>query len=205
MRGLGSAHWQELEREAIGANADIETSPAVVGGIGVGAAGCVADALDNDDLDALSTGLQIAGGAMAAYGFFDTMRLMSNAAAVARAHGMALPGLGRTRLLVLGMPLLLLTLAFAEETFACFYEAISSVDVETEGSELLDAGLVNAPALPEEFRRAFLAGDYYTTIDVDLDDIGTLRAWALFDTEPKEEFDEYSSPRISIYLTASRI
>ena len=303
-RGLGSAHWQELEREALGANADIETSPAVVGGISVGAAGRVADALDNDDLDALSTGLQIAGGAMAAYGFFDTMRRMSNAAAaVARAHGMALPGLGRTRLIVLGLPLLILTLAFvprfidsatqssaaqetsartirafdaalkpacsytiaddpleqrkgsgyrvsgnitdenddpvanvaietdesgavdsvvysadvdiartpeenlafAEEGFARFHDAIAGVDLESAGVELLDSGLLNAPVLPEEFHRAFLAGDYYTTIDVDLDDIGTLRAWALFDTEPKEEFDEYSSPRISIYLTASRI
>ena len=96
-------------------------------------------------------------------------------------------------------------LAFAEESFARFYEAISSVNLEAEGIELLDTGLVNAPVLPEQFRRVFLAGDYYTTIDVDLDNTGTLRAWALFDTEPKEEFDEYSSPRISIYLMASRI
>lgn len=295
-RGLGSAHWQ-----ALGANADIETSPTVVGGIGVGAAGRVVDALDNDDLDALSTGLQIAGGAMAAYGFFDTMRRISNAAAaVARAHGMELPGLGRTRLLVLGMPLLLLTLAFvprfidsatqssasqeasartirafnaalepvcsytladdplehrqdsgyrvsgnitdenddpvanvaietdesgavdsvvhsadvdiartpeenlafAEESFARFYEAISSVNLEAEGIELLDTGLVNAPVLPEQFRQAFTVGDYYTAIDDDLDNTGTLRAWVLFDTEPKEEFDEYTNASISIYLLA---
>lgn len=302
-RGLGSAHWQELEREALGANADIETSPAVVGGIGVGAAGRMSGALDNDDLDALSTGLEIAGAAMSAYGFFDTMRRMSrSAAAVARAHGMELPGLGRTRLLIIGLPLLLLTLsfvprfidsaahsseaqeasaraiqafnaalepvcsytladdplehrqdsgyrasgnitdengdivasvsvetdecgtvdsvvynadvdiartpeenlAFAEESFARFYEAISSVDVEAEGIELLDTGLVNAPVLPEEFRQAFLTGDYYTAIDIDLDDTGTLRAWALFDTEPREEFDGYTSPRISVYLVARR-
>ena len=300
-RGLGSAHWQELEREALGANADIETSPTVPGGIGVAAAGRLVDTLDNDDLDALGSGLEITGGAMAAYGFFDTMRRMSNAAAaVARAHGMELPGLGRTRLLVLGMPLLLLTLAFvprfidsatqssasqeasartirafnaalepvcsytladdplehrqdsgyrvsgnitdenddlvanvsvetdeygavdsvvynadvdiartpeenlafAEESFDRFYEAISSVDVEAEGIELLDTGLVNAPVLPEQFRQAFLTGDYYTAIDIDLDDTGTLRAWVLFDTEPKEEFDEYTNASISIYLLA---
>lgn len=300
-RGLGSAHWQELEREAIGGNADIETSATVPGGIGVAAAGRLVDTLDNDDLDALGSGLEITGGAMAAYGFFDTMRRMSNAAAaVARAHGMELPGLGRTRLLVLGMPLLLLTLAFvprfidsatqssasqeasartirafnaalepvcsyaladdplehrqdsgyrvsgnitdenddlvanvsvetdesgavdsvvysadvdiartpeenlafAEESFARFYEAISNVDVEAEGIELLDTGLVNAPMLPEQFRQAFLTGDYYTAIDIDLDDTGTLRAWVLFDTEPKEEFDEYTNASISIYLLA---
>ena len=300
-RGLCSAHWQELEREAIGGNADIETNPAVPGGIGVAAAGRLVDTLDNDDLDALSTGLEIAGAAMATYGFFDTMRRMSKAAAaVAHAHGLELPGLGRTRLMVLGLPLLLLTLSFiprfmdsaakatasqeasaraiqayeaalapvcdytladdplehrqgsgyrvsgnitdenddsvasvavetdefgvidsvvynadiditrtpeenlalAEESFARFHGAIASVDVGGRGIELLDAGLVNAPALPEDFRQAFLTGDYYTPLDVDLDDTGTLRAWALFDTEPEEEFDEYTSPRISVYLMA---
>ena len=298
--GVGSAHWQELEREAIGSNTDIGTNPAVAGGIGVAAAGRLVDTLD-DDLDALSTGLEIAGAAISAYGFFDTMRRMSRAAAaVAHAHRMELPGLGRTRLLVIGLPLLLLTLsfvprfidsaaqssesqeasaraiqtfnaalepvcsytladdplehrqdsgyrvsgnitnedgdivanvsvetdergavdsvvynadvdiartpeenlAFAEECFARFYEAISSVDVEAEGIELLDTGLTNAPVLPEEFRQAFLTGDYYTAIDMDLDDTGTLRAWVLFDTEPKEEFDEYTSPQISVFLMA---
>lgn len=300
-RGLGSAHWQELEREAIGDNANIGTNPAVAGGIGVAAAGRLVDTLDNDDLDALSTGLEIAGAAMSAYGFFDTMRRMSwAAAAVARAHGMELPGLGRTRLLVIGLPLLLLTLAFVprfidsaaqssasqeasaraiqafnaalepvcsytladeplehrqdsgyrvsgnitdengdivanvsietdeygnvdsvvynadvniartpeenlafvEECFARFYEAISSVDVKAEGIELLDTGLVNAPVLPDQFRQAFLTGDYYTAIDTDLNDTGTLRAWALFDTKPEEEFDEYTNASISIYLLA---
>lgn len=302
-RGLASTHWQELEREVVGGNANIETSAAIPGGIGVAAAGRLADTLDNDDLDALSSGLEIAGGAMAAYGFFDTMRRMSRAAAaVAHTHGMELPGLGRTCLLVIGLPLLLLTLffvprfidsaaqssaaqhasartiqafnaalepvcsytladdplehrqdsgyrvsgnitnedgdivanvsvetdecgavdsvvynadiditctpeenlAFAEESFARFYEAISSVDVEAEGIELLDTGLVNAPVLPEEFRQGFLTGDYYTAIDMDLDDTGTLRAWTLFDTQPKEEFDEYTSPRISVFLMARR-
>lgn len=302
-RGLGSAHWQELEREAIGGNANIGANPAVTGGIGVAAAGRLVDTLDNDDLDALSAGLEIAGAAMSAYGLFDTMRRMNRAAAaVAHTHGMELPGLGRTRLLVIGLPLLILTLsfvprfidsaaqssasqeasarailafnaalepacsytladdplehrqdsgyrvsgnitdedgdivasvsvetdeygavdsvvynadvdiartpeenlAFAEGCFARFYEAISSVNVEAEGIELLDTGLVNAPVLPDQFRQAFLTGDYYTAIDTDLDDTGTLRAWALFDTEPKEEFDEYTSPQISVFLMARR-
>ncbi len=291
----------ELEREAMGANADIDSNPALAGGIGMAAAGRLVDTLDNDDLDALSTGLEVAGAAMATYGFFDTMRRMSKAAAaVAHVHGLELPGLGRTRLLVMGLPLLLLTLAFvprfmdsaalasasqeastrtiqafdtalepvcgytladeplehrqdsgyrvsgnitdenddavasvaietdelgavdsvaynadvdiartpeenlafAEECFARFHEALASVDIEAEGIELLDAGLVQKPVLPEEFRQAFLTGDYYTALDVDLDDTGTLRAWALFDTEPQAEFDEYTRPRISIYLMA---
>lgn len=300
-RGLNSEHWQKLERAAIGGNADIETSAAVGGGIGMAAAGRLIDTLDNDDLDALSSGLEIAGGAMAAYGFFNTMQRMSKAAAaVAHAHGMQLPGLGRTRLMMLGLPLAILTLAFvprfidsaaqssaaqqasartitafnnalepicsyamaddplehrqdsgyrvsgnitnvdgdiianvsvetnelgavdsviynadvdinrtpeenlafAEETFSRFHAALSDVDLQAEGIELLDTGLVQTPTLPEEFRDAFLAGDYYTAIDTDLDDTGTLRAWALFDTDPEEEFDEYSMPQISIFLVA---
>ena len=238
---------------------------------------------------------------MSAYGFFDTMRRMSRAAAaVAHAHGMELPGLGRTRLLVIGLPLLLLTLAFvprfidsaaqssaSQEASArtiqafnaalepvCSYtladdplehrqdsgyrvsgnitdedgDIVASVSVETDERGAVDSvvynadvdiartpeenlafaeefslastrqfpawtsrrresscwtrGLSNAPVLPEQFRQAFLTGDYYTAIDTDLDDTGTLRAWALFDTEPEEEFDEYTNASISIYLLA---
>ena len=90
-------------------------------------------------------------------------------------------------------------LAFAEESFARFYEAISSVDVESGGNRAAGHGTRRRRPLacPEQFRQAFLAGDYYTAIDTDLDDTGTLRAWALFDTEPKEEFDEYTNASIS--------
>lgn len=258
-RGLSGERWQELERAAIGGNADIETSAAVGGGIGMAAAGRLIDTLDNDDLDALSSRLEIAGGAMAAYGFFNTMQRMSKAAAaVAHAHGMQLPGLGRTRLMMLGLPLAILTLAFvprfidsaaqssaaqqasartitafnnalepicsyamaddplehrqdsgyrvsgnitnvdgdiianvsvetnelgavdsviynadvdinrtpeenlafAEEAFSRFHAALADVDLQAEGIKLLDTGLVQTPTLPEEFRDAFLAGDY---------------------------------------------
>lgn len=148
-RGLGSAHWQELEREALGANADIETSPTVVGGIGVGAAGRVVDALDNDDLDALSTGLQIAGGAMEAYGFFDTMRRMSNAAAaVTRAHGMELPGLGRTRLIVLGLPLLILTLAFVPRFIDSATQSSAAQETSARTIRAFDAASSPCAATP---------------------------------------------------------
>ena len=78
------------------------------------------------------------------------------------------------------------------------------MDVEAEGNELQDTGLAHPPLRPQELRQAFLTGDYYTAIDIDLDDTGTLRAWALFDTEPREEFDGYTSPRISVYLVARR-
>ncbi|MFR2951092.1 MAG: hypothetical protein ACLTKG_07155 [Collinsella intestinalis] len=44
-----------------------------------------------------------------------------------------------------------------------FYEAISSVNVGRR-NRLLDTGLVNAPVLPDQFRQAFLTGDYYTAM-----------------------------------------
>ncbi len=188
-RGLGSAHWQELEREAIGGNANIGTNPAVAGGIGVAATGRLVDTLDNDDLDALSTGLEIAGAAMSAYGFFDTMRRMSRAAAavapgrlvdtldnddldalstgleiagaamsaygffdtmrrmsraaaaVARAHGMELPGLGRTRLLVIGLPLLLLTLSFVPRFIDSAAQSSASQEASARAIQAFNAAL----------------------------------------------------------------
>lgn len=43
---------------------------------------------------------------------------------------------------------------------------------------------------------------YSTELDIDMEDTGTLRAWALFSTEPEDEFDEYTDTSISIYLQA---
>lgn len=304
--GLRREHWQELERAAMGANADTSMNDAVVGGIGVAAGGCLIDAIGGDDLDALGKGLEIAGGAMTAYGFFETMNRMSKAAAaVGHAFGVKLPGLGRTRLAVLGLPLLILVLAFvprlmesasqtsaaqeaaaqtlaavaraleptcdrvsaddpfeqrrdsgynvtgwltdeddenianitvetdetglvtgviyssevdierttkenlaqAEQAFARFHSALAtSAPADTalggESFAYADMGLAAAPNLPEEFCQAFLANDYYTELDVDMEDMGTLRAWALFSTEPEDEFDEYTDTSISIYLQA---
>lgn len=47
-----------------------------------------------------------------------------------------------------------------------------------------------------------LVGSIGTAAAGRLDDTGTLRAWALFDTESQAEFDEYTRPHISIYLMA---
>ena len=88
-------------------------------------------------------------------------------------------------------------LAFADEIFDRLHELIANVDAPQ-----VAAGLLNEPQLPAEFRESFLAGDYYTPLDYDLDNTGDLRAWATFSTDSREEFDEYSSPRISIFLKA---
>lgn len=90
-------------------------------------------------------------------------------------------------------------LAFADENIDRLYELIADVDAPQ-----VAAGLFNKPQLPAEFRESFLAGDYYTPLDVDLENTGDLRAWATFSTDSRDEFDEYSSPRISIFLQANR-
>lgn len=299
--GLRSEHWQELERAAMGFNADASANGAIADGIGVAAGGRLVGTLGGDDLDALGTGLEIAGGSMAAYGFFETMNRMSkSAAAVGHAFGVKLPGLTRTRLAAFVLPLLILALAFiprfmesasqasaaqeaaahtvakvartlepvsdrvsaddpslqrrgsgydvtgritdengddiaritvetdehglvtgviyssevdvertteenlarAEQAFARFHNALATAALADEGVEYADMGLLAAPNLPEDFRQAFLANDYYTELDIDMEDTGTLRAWALFSTEPEDEFDEYTDTSISIYLQA---
>lgn len=299
--GLRSEHWQELERAAMGLNAGASANGAIAGGIGVAAGGRLVGTLGGDDLDALGTGLEIAGGSMAAYGFFETMNRMSkSAAAVGHAFGVKLPGLTRTRLAAFVLPFLILVLAFiprfmesasqtsaaqeaaahtvakvaralepvsdrvsaddpslqrrdsgydvtgritdengdgiaritletdehglvtgviyssevdiertteenlarAEQAFARFHNALATAAPTDEGVEYADMGLLAAPNLPEDFRQAFLANDYYTELDIDMEDTGTLRAWALFSTEPEDEFDEYTDTSISIYLQA---
>lgn len=93
-------------------------------------------------------------------------------------------------------------LARAEQAFARFHNALATAAPTDEGVEYADMGLLAAPNLPEDFRQAFLANDYYTELDIDMEDTGTLRAWALFSTEPEDEFDEYTDTSISIYLQA---
>lgn len=93
-------------------------------------------------------------------------------------------------------------LAFAEDRFVAFNSAIAQIDLDAADVELADPGLFQSPALPEEFRVAFLDGDYYTDLDADIAHTDTLRAWIVFSTEPREEFDEYSKPRISMHFLA---
>ena len=95
-------------------------------------------------------------------------------------------------------------LAFAEESFARFYEAISSVDIEAEGIELLDTRLVNAPVLPEKFcQRSSPATITPPSTRTSTTPAHCVRGRSLTPNR-KEEFDEYRTPCISIYLIARR-
>lgn len=71
---------------------------------------------------------------------------------------------------------------------------VQTIDVKTASPELL------APQkLPEEFRQAFLNGSLYERISIRTSD-GPVKAYYSFDTEPEDEFDEYTHPAIRITL-----
>ena len=72
--------------------------------------------------------------------------------------------------------------------------AVQTVDVKTVSPELL------APQkLPEEFRQTFLNGSLYERISIRTSD-GPIKTYYSFDTEPEDEFDEYTHPSIRISL-----
>lgn len=71
---------------------------------------------------------------------------------------------------------------------------VQTVDVKTMSPELL------APQkLPEEFRQAFLNGSLYERISIRTSD-NPIKTYYSFDTEPEDEFDEYTHPSIRITL-----
>ncbi len=71
---------------------------------------------------------------------------------------------------------------------------VQTVDVKTVSPELL------APQkLPEEFRQAFLNGSLYERISIRTSD-NPIKTYYSFDTDPEDEFDEYTHPSIRITL-----
>lgn len=85
-------------------------------------------------------------------------------------------------------------LARIELDLAELSSAVQAIDVKTASPVLL------APQkLPEEFRQAFLNGSLYERISIRTSD-GPVKAYYSFDTDPKDEFDEYTHPTIRITL-----
>lgn len=72
--------------------------------------------------------------------------------------------------------------------------ALDGLDVPTS-----NAGLLAAPRVPDDFREAFLAGSPYESIRIHSGD-GPVKTPCSFDTEPEEEFDQYTHPSIRVSL-----
>lgn len=85
-------------------------------------------------------------------------------------------------------------LARIELDFDELSSVIQTADVKTVSPELL------APQkLPEEFRQAFLNGSLYERISIRTSD-DPIKTYYSFDTDPEDEFDEYTHPSIRITL-----
>lgn len=86
-------------------------------------------------------------------------------------------------------------LARIERDLDELFSVVQTIDVKTVSPELL------APQkLPEEFRQAFLNGSLYERISIRTSD-DPIKTYYSFDTEPEDEFDEYTHPSIRITLT----
>lgn len=82
----------------------------------------------------------------------------------------------------------------AEGDLARLYAMVEGIDVPTASPALL----AWEPRLPGEFVSRFLSGTYYEDYHVFESTEDGLRLYANFDTDPEEEYDEYSTS--SIYL-----
>lgn len=85
-------------------------------------------------------------------------------------------------------------LSRVEKDFETLSRALRKTTAPAESSELL-----TACQLSQEFREAFLSGTYYDEIYLS-ETVGALRIICSFQTDPEEEFDEYTRPYIYLYV-----
>ena len=85
-------------------------------------------------------------------------------------------------------------LSQAEQDFQVLNAPLSGLGVSVADPELLATC-----AIPADFKEAFLQGSFYKDIRVYNND-ASVRVACSFDTEPEEEFDEYSRPQITLSL-----
>ena len=89
-------------------------------------------------------------------------------------------------------------LARVEQDIATLCAPLNGLDISVATPDLL------APcSLSDEFKQAFLAGSLYEEISIKTED-ESIKSYYTFDTEPEEEFDEYTHPEISLMLSAKK-
>lgn len=82
-----------------------------------------------------------------------------------------------------------------EKDFETLHRALQkAADIPAKSPELL-----TTYQLSDEFKDSFLAGSYYQGIRLSAD-VGSSRVYWDFETESEEEFDEYTSPRVYLYI-----
>ena len=89
-------------------------------------------------------------------------------------------------------------LARVEQDIATLCEPLNGLDISVATPDLL-----TPCSLSDEFKQAFLAGSLYEEISIKTED-ESIKSYYTFDTEPKEEFDEYTHPEIRLMLSAKK-
>lgn len=89
------------------------------------------------------------------------------------------------------------------DNLACTEQDIATLCAPLNGLDISVAtpGLLTPCSLSDEFKQVFLAGSLYEEISIKTED-ETIKSYYTFDTEPKEEFDKYTHPEISLMLSA---
>lgn len=83
-------------------------------------------------------------------------------------------------------------LSQAEQDFQTLNAPLNGLNISVADPELLATS-----AIPADFKETFLAGSFYEGVRVYSNDT-PVRVACSFDTEPEEEFDEYSRPQITL-------
>ena len=89
-------------------------------------------------------------------------------------------------------------LARAEQDIATLCAPLNGLDIS-----VATPGLLTPCSLSDEFKQAFLAGSLYEEISIKTED-DSIKSYYTFDTDPKDEFDEYTHPEISLMISAKK-
>lgn len=89
-------------------------------------------------------------------------------------------------------------LARVEQDIATLCAPLNGLDISVAAP-----GLLAPCSLPDEFKQAFLAGSLYEEISTRTED-DSIKSYYTFDTDPEDEFDEYTHPDISLMLSAKK-
>lgn len=95
--------------------------------------------------------------------------------------------------------------ASLEDNLARTEQDIATLCAPLNGLEISVAApsLLTSCGLSDEFKQAFLAGSLYEGIDIKAED-DSIKSYYTFDTDPGDEFDEYTHPEISLMLSAKK-
>ena len=89
-------------------------------------------------------------------------------------------------------------LARVEQDIATICAPLNGLDISVATPDLL-----TPCSLSDEFKQAFLAGSLYEEISIKTED-ESIKSYYTFETEPEEEFDEYTHPEIRLILSAKK-